>query len=455
MHQFRGCRYYRLFDKTPLRFSLNFHFRLPHLRGYKMEKSNMTLPAPTQPQWVFRNHVHHISAPTVSPPYTQFMYPSINHIYNKSTGKRETLDTLRALSNGTVWERALSNEWGWLASRNKYNVTSTNTIKFIHYHEVPAGRDVTYASFVCDHRPLKSEPWRVCIVVGGDCLSYADNPGSQAASLVETKILLNSVISDAHKGARFMSLDLKDFFLATLMATPEYMKVPFKYFPQDVVPTYNLQTKVSSTGYIYVKIVKRMYGLKQAAILAYQQLVANLKQDWYAPLERTDSYWGHTTLPIKFCLCVNDFGIKYISKQNLNHLITSLVKNYKISTNYSGMNYCGLTLEGHYDHSYVNISMMDYVTNALKKFQHPPPLQLQYSPHQWNRPNFGAHIQYTTTPDSFPPLDKKGGKMYNLWFALSSIMEELSITQCSSPSTKSLLIKPTQRSTFGTNVPIY
>ena len=44
--------------------------------------------------------------------------------------------------------------------------------------------------------------------------------GSPAALFIETKIMLNSVISDASKGAKLLTCDLKDFFLATPMDTP-------------------------------------------------------------------------------------------------------------------------------------------------------------------------------------------------------------------------------------------
>ncbi len=67
-------------------------------------------------------------------------------------------------------------------------------------------------------------------------------------------------------------------------------------------------------------------------------------------------------------------------------------------------------MEWHYDQGYVDVSMPDYVPKALKKFQHSPPLQPQFSPHQWHRPNYGARIQYATTPDSSPALDKYGKK---------------------------------------------
>ena len=103
------------------------------------------------------------------------------------------------------------------------------------------GQEFTSASFVCDYRPLKSEPYRVRLVVGGDRLSYFDDAGAPAATMLETKILLNSVISGAKDGARFMSVDLKDFFLATPMAKAEYMKISIKNFPQDIIDFYKLQ----------------------------------------------------------------------------------------------------------------------------------------------------------------------------------------------------------------------
>ena len=87
----------------------------------------------------------------------------------------------------------------------------------IQQSEVPLRQLVTYASFVCNHRPLKTEPWRVWLGVGGDKLAYTEDSGSPATNLVETKILVKSVISDAHSGARFMSCDLKDVYLATPM----------------------------------------------------------------------------------------------------------------------------------------------------------------------------------------------------------------------------------------------
>ena len=54
-----------------------------------------------------------------------------NHIYDRQTGQRLTLEKLLAGENQRVWNRALSNEWGWLAQGNKYGVVAQNAIELV------------------------------------------------------------------------------------------------------------------------------------------------------------------------------------------------------------------------------------------------------------------------------------------------------------------------------------
>ena len=98
--------------------------------------------------------------------------------------------------NKDLWLRSLSNEYGQLAQGNKFGVCSTDTIKFITRSEVPLGRDITFATSFIYYRQLKEEPYRIQIVVGGDKLTYDQDPASLEAGLLETKLLINSVISD-------------------------------------------------------------------------------------------------------------------------------------------------------------------------------------------------------------------------------------------------------------------
>ena len=98
-----------------------------------------------------------------------------------------------------------------LANGSDNRVRSMNTINFILKEEVPRCRKVTYANFVCYYFTLKSEPFRVRLTVRGDRLEYPENVASPSESLLESKVLFNITISDAHRCASFISCDLKDF----------------------------------------------------------------------------------------------------------------------------------------------------------------------------------------------------------------------------------------------------
>lgn len=73
---------------------------------------------------------------------------------------------------------------------------------------------------MCDFRPFNKEKFRAKLTLGGDTLDYDGNTSSPAASILKAKVLLNSVISDAHLGAKFMSIDLKNFFLQSFLEEP-------------------------------------------------------------------------------------------------------------------------------------------------------------------------------------------------------------------------------------------
>ena len=78
----------------------------------------------------------------------------------------------------------MSNELGRAAQGNS-KVKGNDTLDFIHKHEVPVNKTVTYSNFICDFRPLKSEQYRARMTVGGDKRTYTDDIASPAASMLE------------------------------------------------------------------------------------------------------------------------------------------------------------------------------------------------------------------------------------------------------------------------------
>ena len=85
-------------------------------------------------------------------------------------------------------------------------------MRYIHKNNVPQGKEITYANMVCNYCPFKDKKYRVRLTIGSNKIEFNKDTASLAENLLNTKILLNSTISDSSKGARFMSLDIKDFF---------------------------------------------------------------------------------------------------------------------------------------------------------------------------------------------------------------------------------------------------
>jgi hypothetical protein len=109
------------------------------------------------------------------------------------------------------------------------------------------------------------------------------------------------------------------------MARYEYMRLPLAVLP-DKIQQYQLLDLVHEV-YIYVEICQGIFGLPQASILANPLLVTNVAKDGFAPCVHTHGLWKHHTQPVLFSLVVNDFGVKYVGKEHLQHLIDALKHN--------------------------------------------------------------------------------------------------------------------------------
>jgi hypothetical protein len=141
--------------------------------------------------------------------------------------------------------------------------------------------------------------------------------------MVSSKLLWNSTIST--KGAHFVSTDIKNMYLDMPLDWYEYMKIPLSLYPQDIIEHYGLLDKVLN-GYVYMKIRKGMCGLPQAGILANKLLKKRLVKHGYFEQPQTPGLWRHKSCQIWCNLAVDDFGIKYIDKGNLQYFYDALWK---------------------------------------------------------------------------------------------------------------------------------
>ena len=146
---------------------------------------------------------------------------------------------------------------------------------------------------------MKKEVERTRLTVGGNLINYPDNLRTETADLLTFKILLNSVISTP--GARFICLDMKNFYLNTPMKRYEYMRLPLNLIPQEIIDRYNLMA-IAHDGWVYMEIRKGMYGLPQAGKIANDLLTTRLAKHGYYPSKITPGLWHHERRPTKFTL---------------------------------------------------------------------------------------------------------------------------------------------------------
>ena len=130
-----------------------------------------------------------------------------------------------------------------------------------------------------------------------------------------------------------MGLDIKNFYLGTPLNRFKYMKIPITLFPAHVRQQYQLHGDHVKNRFVYLVIRKAIYGLPQAGILANKLLISRLALDGYYKVAHTPGLWRHVTRPVQFTLCVDDFDVKYAGKENSDHLINTINKNYICSKN--------------------------------------------------------------------------------------------------------------------------
>ena len=306
------------------------------------------------------------------------------------------------------WSTSAANEFGRLAQGIGGRVKATDTIKFIQKRDVPADRlrDVTYGQFVCTIRPEKKEKNRSRLVVGGDRINYNGAVATPTAEMLVAKILFNSTISTP--GAKFMTMDISNFYLNTPLTRPEYIRMKLSDIPDEIIRAYNLRAKATPDGSVYIEINKGMYGLPQAGLLANELLEKRLNKQGYYQSKLVPGLWKHKTRDIQFTLVVDDFGVKYTRREDAEHLLKTIEQHYPVTTDWTGTRYIGITLDWDYENRQVHLSLPGYVKKALLQFNHTKPTKRQDSPFPYTPPNYGQKKQYAQQHSDAPALDKKG-----------------------------------------------
>ena len=109
--------------------------------------------------------------------------------------------------------------------------------------------------------------------MGGEKVTFDGPVSTLTSNLTTSKLHWNSVISNP--GSKHLVVDAKNFYLNNATAKHEYYNISFSLTPQEVIDEYKLMDKQIS-GFLYVMLQNRMYGLFQADITAIMALKKNL-----------------------------------------------------------------------------------------------------------------------------------------------------------------------------------
>lgn len=81
-----------------------------------------------------------------------------------------------------------------------------------------------------------------------------------------------------------------------------------------------------------------MYGLTQKDLLTQEFLEQWVAKHKYYQSKLTPGFLSHKTMPIYFCLVVDDFRVKYIGREHLAYLKSVLERHFEISIDWEEKN---------------------------------------------------------------------------------------------------------------------
>ena len=299
------------------------------------------------------------------------------------------------------WVQAGINEFARLAQGHG-DTEGMDVVEFIDKSSVPRDKQVTYARYVVDYRPEKDEPWRLRITCGGDRLDYDGNTTTHGASMEVIKCQLNDIVSTP--GARAATADISNMYLGSDLPESEYVRFQSNLIPQAIKDHYGLDKLAGRNSYVYAKVNKAWYGLKQAGKIAHDDLVQRLATHGYKKTV-AEGYFRHETRDISFTLVVDDFLIKYTNQADLDHLTESVRQHYKLKVDTEAKQYVGIHLRWDYERRTVKISMDGYVEQALMELEHECSTTT-YAPSYYTPPKYGAKVQFATV-DTSAVLNKR------------------------------------------------
>ena len=244
---------------------------------------------------------------------------------------------------------------------------------------------------------------RVRGTAGGDRLSVSCPVSTAVASSPLVNCIFNATVSE---DAYFGTVDLTDFYLGTPNPNPPFLKIFVDQYPPEVLSRLHLApfTKTDRrTGrpYCLFRADQTIYGLKEAGKLSNLRLV-RLLANWGFVETSTPCLFRHPTRSIAFVLVVDDFGIKYHSRDDYDYLVQCLSSLYHVKAHPIATKFLGFTLKHDRQLRTFALSYPGYADALLTRLR-PDGVKLCSTPSVYTPPRFGSTAPQVPTTDTEPP----------------------------------------------------
>jgi hypothetical protein len=154
--------------------------------------------------------------------YMQVVMQMVHPITSKTISSYKRL--MNNPTTAETWQKVFGKDFGGMVQGNlKTGQKGTNSI-FVMTHDeiscIPKLQTVTHAGVVVDFFPQKADPHQICITFGGYLKNYPGKLSRRTTNLTTSKIMWNSILST--KDAKYMCLDIKNFYLSALLDQYKY-----------------------------------------------------------------------------------------------------------------------------------------------------------------------------------------------------------------------------------------
>ncbi len=170
------------------------------------------------------------------------------------------------------------------------------------------------------------------------------------------------------------------FYLTAALKYSEYMKIPLNLFPEWTKNTIQFEQISLWWLGLYWNEACGM-GLTSGRDSCQQTPPPQTSTVWVLWKCQHAGTLDHKSRPISFTLVVDNFGVKYVTQEDVDHLITSIKSTNSLTKEWTGNLYCGITLEWDCINWTVDILMPGYINKKLQEYDYIRPQKMQTSPY--------------------------------------------------------------------------